>query len=134
MDTVVFDGECGICNETRIWLEARDRGTRLQFVPYQTTDLDALSAGLTSDEASRMAFYVYPNGRRVGGARAIYLALKALPGAWRVVGTIGAFHPISWLSEPFYRLVAANRSRISGWLGLNYCLVRGKPTKVVPTD
>jgi len=134
MDTVVFDGECGICNETRVWVEAREHASRLQFVPYQATDLDALSPGLTADDASRMAYYVYPDGRRVGGARAIYLALKSLPGTWGVVGAIGAFHPISWMSEPFYRLVAANRSSISGWLGLNYCLVRGKPTKIAPNN
>jgi len=130
-DTVIFDGECGICNETRQWIEARDQGRRLAFVPYQTADLDALSPGLTSDDASRMAFYVTPDHRRVGGARAIFLALKAVPGAWGLIGAVGAFLPFSLIAEPFYRIVAHNRSRISGWLGLNYCLVQGRPTRIV---
>ncbi len=130
MDTIIFDGECGICNETRQWLEARDQGRRLRFLPYQTTDLGALSPGLIADMASRAAFYVYPDGRHVGGARAVFLALKALPGLWGVVGSVGAFAPISLICEPFYRIVARNRSRISGWLGLNYCLVQGKPTRI----
>jgi predicted DCC family thiol-disulfide oxidoreductase YuxK len=131
LDTVIFDGECGICNETRQWVEARDRGRRLTFVPYQVADLSTLSPGLTADTASRMAFYVTPDGRRVGGARAIFLCLKALPGAWGVIGAVGAFVPVSLLAEPFYRVVAHNRARISGWLGLSYCLVAGRPTKIV---
>ncbi len=129
MDTIIFDGECGICNATCEWLEARDRERHLRVLPYQTADLDALSPGLSADMASRMAFYVTPDGRRVGGARAVFLSLKALAGFWRVVGTLGAFAPVSLLCEPFYRVIARNRSRISAWLGLSYCLVQGRPTR-----
>jgi predicted DCC family thiol-disulfide oxidoreductase YuxK len=129
-DIVIFDGDCGICNATREWAEARDREGRLKFVPFQTADLDALSPGLAYDAASRMAWFITPGGRRVGGARAIFTILTRLPGAWRFAGAVGAFVPISLLCEPFYRIVAHNRSRISGWLGLNYCMVRGVPQRM----
>ena len=133
-EIVIFDGDCGICNETREWAEARDRDKRLRFVPFQIADLDALSPGLTYEQASRMAWFIPASGRRMGGARAIFMILTRLPGMWRIVGAVGAFPPVSLLCEPFYRIVAHNRSRISGWLGLNYCMVRGVPTRLPPGE
>lgn len=133
-EIVIFDGDCGICNETREWVEAHDRAGRLKFVPFQVADLDALSPGLSFDMASRMAWMLPAGGGRIGGARAIFTILSRLPGPWRIVGAVGAFPPVSLLCEPFYRIVAHNRSRISGWLGLNYCMVRGVPTRLPPGD
>jgi len=133
-DIVIFDGDCGICNATREWAEARDRDHRLKFVPFQTASLGALSPGLTDDMARRMAWLVTDAGYRIGGARAIFTILARLPFPWKIAGTIGAFPPISLICEPFYRIVAHNRSRISGWLGLSYCMVRGVPQRIQPGD
>lgn len=133
-DIVIYDGDCGICNATREWAQARDRAGRLKFIPFQTANLGALSPGMTDEMASRMAWVITPDGYRVGGARAIFTVLARLPGVWRVAGTVGAFLPISLICEPFYRIVARNRSRISGWLGLSYCMVRGVPTRLNPNE
>jgi hypothetical protein len=62
----------------------------------------------------------------------MFLSLSRLPGLWGVIGAVGAWPPVSLLCEPFYRIVASNRSRISGWLGLTYCMVQGKPQRVSP--
>lgn len=126
---VIFDGECGICNASREWAQARDRAGRLRFIPYQTADLDALSPGLTREMASRSAYFIFPDGRRVGGARAVFETLRRLPGVWRMVGIVMAQPPFWLLAEPLYYLVAHNRARLSTWLGLSYCLVEGKPVR-----
>ncbi len=123
MATVIYDGECGICNETRAWAEARDVAEQLVFVPFQTADLDSLSPGLTRHMTSRMAYFVRPDGARFGGARAVFETLKRLPGVWGVLGWLGANPVISTLVEPFYRLFAANRHRVSAWLGLTVCRI-----------
>jgi predicted DCC family thiol-disulfide oxidoreductase YuxK len=122
-DVVIFDGDCGICNATREWAEARDRAGHLRFVPFQSADLDAVSPGLTAGMAGRMAWLITSGGRRFGGARAIFMILTRLPGVWPLLGAVGAFPPVNLLCEPFYRVIAANRSRISGWLGLTHCRV-----------
>src|SRR5262245_43489513 len=110
-DIVIFDGDCGICNATREWSEARDIHKHLKFVPFQTANLGAISPGLTDDMASRMAWLITVDGVRVGGARAVFTILSRLPGIWKIVGTIGAFPLFSLICEPFYRIVARNRSR-----------------------
>ena len=129
---VLFDGDCGICNESRQWVEARDRDGRLRFIPYQVADLAALSPGLTLERARRSAQVIFSDGRRVDGARAAFEVLRRLPGGWGVLGAIWGMPPLWWIAEPFYRLIAAHRARISGWLGLDYCLVDGVPQRVTP--
>jgi predicted DCC family thiol-disulfide oxidoreductase YuxK len=131
MDTaiVIYDGDCGICNESRAWAEARDRAERIDFLPFQTADLGAISPGLTREMAGRMAYFVCPDGSRHGGARAVFETLKRLPGVWGIIGRVGANPVISSVVEPFYRVFAANRHRVSAWLGLAVCRVPPRQLK-----
>lgn len=132
MATVIYDGECGICSETRLWCEARDRADRMTFVPFQTADLAELSPGLTRAEAARRAILVRPDGVRYGGARAAFEVLKRLPGLWGVIGWLGANPVVSLIVEPFYRVIAANRHRLSARLGLTVCRVPDRPRRETP--
>jgi predicted DCC family thiol-disulfide oxidoreductase YuxK len=120
---VIYDGECGICNALRRWAEQRDAANRLQFAPNQTADLDALAPGLTREMASRAVYAVRSDGQRWYGARAIFETLRRLKGVWGVVGSVGAVPVISWIAEPFYRVVAFHRARISRWMGLDVCRI-----------
>lgn len=69
--------------------------------------------GVTGPEAEQAAWTALPDGTRVGGARAIALALAVgrdaswptLP--WRVPG-------VPWMLDRVYGVVAANRTRIPG--------------------
>ncbi|NDJ77465.1 MAG: DUF393 domain-containing protein [Chloroflexi bacterium] len=121
--TVIFDGDCGICQASRRQAKRRDRHGRLHFVAYQTADLDSIAPGLTREETSRALYLVHPDGRRWRGARAFFGAMRALPGVWGSIGAIGTLPPVFVLAEPFYRLVAHNRAAISRRLGLNACRV-----------
>lgn len=132
---VIYDGECGVCNECRLWTEARDRGGRLAFVASQTADLPAISPGLTRAMTLRMAYFVRADGARYGCALAIFETLKRLPGIWGALGWIGANPAISLLCEPYYRIFAANRHRVSAMLGLTMCRVpsAAHPTRPPPS-
>jgi len=121
--TVVYDGECGICEALKQRAEALDARGRLRFVAYQGADLDALVPGLTPAEASRAVIAVTPGGRTWAGARAFFKAMEHLPGFWGKIGSVGAVPVVSWLAGPAYRLVAARRGQISRWLGLNQCRI-----------
>lgn len=118
---VVFDGECGLCRAARQWAEERDRRGRLRFVPYQDADLARLAPGLTPAQAARSLYAIAPDGQRYRGARAVFMTLRSLPGAWGLLGTVWALPPLSLLAEPFYRLVARHRVAVSRWLGLTQC-------------
>ena len=123
MVTVIYDGECGICEALKRRAEALDARGRLHFVAYQAADLAALAPGLTAAEASRALIAIRSDGRTWRGARAVFTAMKHLPGIWGKIGTVGAVPVMSWLAEPVYRLVAARRGQISRWLGLNQCRI-----------
>jgi predicted DCC family thiol-disulfide oxidoreductase YuxK len=121
--TVIFDGDCGICQALRRRVQALDTGGNLRFVPYQTGDLQAAAPGLTRELASRSLIFVRDDGRRFQGARAAFETLRQLPGLWGVIGSIAAFPPLSLLAGPFYRLIARNRGAISRRLGLDVCQI-----------
>jgi predicted DCC family thiol-disulfide oxidoreductase YuxK len=118
---VLYDGDCGVCTALKKEAQRRDAAARLRFIAYQAADLEQISPGLTREMAGRVLYLVQPDGQRFAGARAVFETMRRLPGLWRLIGAIGAFPPLSLLAEPFYRLVARNRGRISRWLGLDRC-------------
>lgn len=120
-DTVLFDGDCGVCTALKNWAGRLDAAGRLHFVAYQAADLDAVAPGLTPEMAGQALHFVRRDGVRFRGARAVFETMRRLPEAWGVLGTIGSFPLCSLLAEPVYRLIARHRGRISGWLGLDRC-------------
>ncbi len=118
---VVYDGDCGICDKLRQMAVKRDRNQRLHFMPFQMTDLNAISPGLTVDMTSRALYAVRQDGKRWHGAQAVFMTMRELPGIWHLMGAVGSLKPVSLIVEPFYRLVARNRAKISIRLGLTAC-------------
>lgn len=119
---LIFDGACGLCTAAAEWASRRSAG-RLTVIPYQYADLEHLSSGLTAEMCHRSAYLVLPDGRRWGGARAVFGALRCQRGMWGLIGALGSLPPFYLLAEPFYRLIAAHRTRLSRWLGLTACAV-----------
>jgi predicted DCC family thiol-disulfide oxidoreductase YuxK len=120
-DTVIFDGDCGVCTALKNWAEGFDADGRLEFVAFQTADLDSISLGLTAEMTSQALYFVQQDGKRFGGARALFETMRRLPGVWGIMGSIWAFPPLSLLAEPFYRLFARYRGYVSRRLGLERC-------------
>lgn len=116
--TVIFDGECRVCQALKAWAEKREAEGKLQFVAYQNVDFDPLAPGLTREMASGSLYLVDGGGRVYSGARAVFEIAKHLPGVWGVLGRILSLPGISLLAEPFYKLFARHRHQISQRLRL----------------
>jgi predicted DCC family thiol-disulfide oxidoreductase YuxK len=107
--TVVFDGHCGMCTRSARWLVRLDRHDRVEIVAAQSPGARE-RAGLSEIETDAAVWAVDRDGLRVGGARAVGLALAVARGSrwpilpWRVPG-------VPWLLDRCYRFVAGHR----GW-------------------
>ena len=110
--TLVFDGYCGFCTRSVLWVARLDRHERVRFVPYQAPGvLDAY--GLTAAEADAAAWAFPASGGRLRGAEAVNAALAAALGtrlplaAYRLPG-------VRRLQDAAYAWVARNRRRFRG--------------------
>ena len=104
---VLWDGECGFCRRSIVWLRAHDRFGSLDFCPYQEADISPpLRAA-----CEKALHVVKSDGEIVRAGRAMLFC-----------GRFTRFHQLARLGEwplflPFvelgYRVIAANRGRIS---------------------
>ncbi|KPL86269.1 thiol-disulfide oxidoreductase DCC family protein [Ardenticatena maritima] len=117
--TLIYDGDCGICQWTAEWVRKRDRQHRLHIVPFQAIEPGEVAPGLTRADCARAVHLITPEGRRFRAARAMFETLRLLSPPWRWIGTLCA--PFSPLFEPAYHLIARSRHRLSRWLGLDAC-------------
>jgi acetyl esterase len=122
---VIYDGDCGVCVVLKDWVAGRDTAGNLEFITFQTGNLEEISPGLTPELASQALYLVGRDGRRFRGARAVFETMRRLLGLWGALGTVLSFPPLSFMAEPFYYLFARNRGRFSHWLGLDRCGIQG---------
>lgn len=112
---LVFDGECGFCTASVLWLRRRLKRP-VELVPWQEL---AATGGLTGvrldrDDVRRWAWWI-EDGRRWRGHRAGGRALLACRGAWPALGALLLLPaPLSWPAALGYRLVARFRGRLPG--------------------
>lgn len=126
--TVLYDADCGVCRLTARALQRLDWWRRLDLVPLQAfaaagadaaPSASTLLAALHVRDAAGRWSRGGDAARRIAGAVPVLvpLALAAhLPGG-------------SWLAERAYRLVAANRHRISRVLDLDRCALDLRPAE-----
>jgi predicted DCC family thiol-disulfide oxidoreductase YuxK len=124
----IFDGECGLCNDLRRWVQARDRRELIEFIPFQAAEFPARFPQLSREEAAKAMFAVDGDGRVFRGARAMAEVFRRLPGWKRVVGAIAAYPPVVWPGALVYWWVARNRHK----LGSSECKVDEPPPATKP--
>jgi predicted DCC family thiol-disulfide oxidoreductase YuxK len=113
--TLIYDGECGICQQAVALLRRWDREHVLRFVPFQDTAAVA-SFGIALPALAAAMHLVLPEGRVYPGADAIPELLRLLRGK-------------RWLA-PLFRIpgVLPVARRIYAWIAVRRrCLVRGIP-------
>jgi predicted DCC family thiol-disulfide oxidoreductase YuxK len=117
-DTLLIDGDCGLCRASGDWLAARIDADRLRVMELQSVATDAELAsrveGLNLGEALTL---VTATGEVRRGAAAVIGAGRLVP----VLGLGAALydHQLGHaLWEPAYRIVARNRHRIGRALGI----------------
>lgn len=106
---LVYDGDCSFCGSCARLLGRISPGTAI--VPWQATDLTRLPI---DERAAREAVqWVGVDGAARCGHEAVAAALLTAGRGWRLPGRLLLAPGISWLAARGYRLVAANRSRLS---------------------
>jgi predicted DCC family thiol-disulfide oxidoreductase YuxK len=113
--TLIYDGECGVCQKAVTLLRHWDREHVLRFVPFQ--DGPGVARFQLALPALAAAMHlILPDGEVYAGADAIPELLKMLPGK-------------RWLA-PTFRIpgVLPLARRIYAWMAIRrHCLVRGIP-------
>lgn len=111
--TLIYDGECGICQSAVARLKRWDREQVLRFVPFQDTAAVA-RFGIALPKLAAAMHLVLPGGSVYPGADAIPRLFELLPGK-------------RWLA-PLFRIpgVLPLARRIYAWIAIRrHCLVRG---------
>lgn len=119
-----YDGDCGFCQSSRDWLADHSASGTLITVPYQYPQLAEEYPMIDRSHADKGVQVLFPDGKVINDQDAIAACLKQLPAKYR--GWIWLAHLITFvLFRPFcivgYRIVAANRRRISILLGKPAC-------------
>ena len=113
MAVLVYDGDCGICTRWSRWVATQCPG--VEVVSHLDHGLDSIDKVLWIDgEETRE------------GARAVAAVLRrSRRRRHRFAGLVIDLPVVRVASALGYRIVAANRSRISGWTGAQECAVSG---------
>lgn len=109
MSTLVYDGDCGICERSADF--ARRRSRSLIVRDHRSHGLDRIDAVIFTDGT-----------RESTGAPAVAAALATFDARrWRILGRVIDAPLVRVLARWVYALVARNRSRISRLLGVRAC-------------
>lgn len=109
---LVYDGECGFCTSTALWLQRR-LPEGYPVIPWQhLPDLEVFD--LTEDEVRRASYWIDIDGVAHAGARGVARLLIACGKLWSALGWLLLVPPISWMADVVYRIIARYRHRLPG--------------------
>ncbi|RMH12797.1 MAG: DUF393 domain-containing protein, partial [Gemmatimonadetes bacterium] len=118
--TVVYDGDCGMCQRSVEVLRRWDHGGSLEIVASQAPGVRERFPWIPPRAYERSLQVVDGEGTTWSGAAAFEVILNALPRrrwlAW--IFRVPFARPVA---ERVYRSIAARRARISEWLGAPAC-------------
>jgi predicted DCC family thiol-disulfide oxidoreductase YuxK len=109
--TLVFDGNCRVCNRLVNLLRKWDSRNQIEIIPSQNTTVYARFPWIPATAYTESVQLVGPGGRTWQGAQAIEQLLDILPrGRW--IGWVFTLPFVGWLADRFYRWFARNRYRL----------------------
>ena len=119
-----YDADCGFCQASVNWLAPRCEraGHPLKLVAYQDADAPVLYPAINWTHNDRGIQILFPNGEVRKDARGVAACLRLIP-EWRWLGSLMELPVIGFFAQTGYRIVAANRRRISRLLGMNACKI-----------
>jgi predicted DCC family thiol-disulfide oxidoreductase YuxK len=109
---LIYDGDCGFC---RRWVArwSRSTGDRVRYLPYQR-GRSWWRHRLPLHAARTAVQLIEPDGRRYGGAVAVFRTLLRSRSPWvRLAARGGLTRGVRRIAEAVYRYVAAHRSALS---------------------
>jgi predicted DCC family thiol-disulfide oxidoreductase YuxK len=112
VDTVFYDGHCGLCHRLVRFLLAEDRrGSAFRFAPL---DSDRFRALVPDEERTTLPDSVIvrsADGRLLSRWSATRRVVSGLGGVWRVIAIAAGIIPASWLDR-LYDLIAGVRHKL----------------------
>jgi predicted DCC family thiol-disulfide oxidoreductase YuxK len=121
MITVLYDGYCVICKQSKRIIQALDWQNRVEFLDiHRWNEVEARYPALDFETAMGQMHTVMPDGSLIGGFDGMRCILRELPlglPLWLILHLPGA----NWLGPKIYRLVARNRYRINKFFGVDIC-------------
>ncbi|MCB9452766.1 MAG: DUF393 domain-containing protein [Anaerolineaceae bacterium] len=119
--TLLYDGQCVICQQSKRIIRALDWLKRTAFVDLHDREAaNACCPSLDFAAALGQMHLVTPDGTLLGGFLAMRRVLKELPlgyPVWLLLHLPG----MAWLGDRAYRWVARHRYRINRLLGVTIC-------------
>ena len=94
------------------WVRRRVPAGRVLVVPNQKPGIPE-RYGLTPQQASRAAWTIDAEGRRLEGAAAINRVLREAGGGWRALAAPYRLPPVAVIENAFYRWFAGHRHRFA---------------------
>lgn len=110
--TVLYDGQCEICQAGVSWLKFLDRKRRTLCVPLSPEALGAVGAPLSMEDCLRQLHVVTPETKVYVGWDAVACLARLCPATW-LAGALGQVFPFRYAGKLAYGFVAANRYSLS---------------------
>ena len=117
--TVLYDRDCGVCTATARAVGRLDASSRLEFVPAQTA---RIAGAPPRAQLLERLYATDAVGHWYSGAQAAVEIARRVP-PLRIVSATARVPGAMMVYELGYRMLAANRHRISAALGLKVCAV-----------
>lgn len=109
--TLIFDGDCGICQRSVEWIRRRDPEGRVETIPFQDPQVPRRFPEIPPERFSQAMQLVSPQGKRWEGARAAEELLRLLP-RWRGLASLFRIPLVRPVADRIYRWVARNRGSL----------------------
>ena len=111
VETVFYDGDCGLCHRSVRFLLAADREGQLRFAPLQGETFRSRIEAHDRAGLPESLVVLTESGRLLTRSDATVHLLRQLEGPWRVLGVLLAWVPRR-LRDVFYDLVVGRRHRL----------------------
>lgn len=106
--TLIYDGECPLCQAAREWIERRAMPEEFDYVACQSPERAERFPGVSEAQCMEAMQLVTPEGEVYAGADALPRILERLKG-WRWLAKVLRLPVVSALSPHAYRFIAKRR-------------------------
>lgn len=110
---ILYDGKCGLCTSSSLWIRRLDWLKRFDHLPYQYADLVHQFPQLKERKLNERLHLVFPDGKVLDGVSALRSIGMRTP-LFFLSSLLLYFPPFLWLAEILYRFVARYRRKIWG--------------------
>ena len=115
--TVLYDGQCEVCQACVSWLKTLDRRHQTVSLPISAETLSALDSRLNLDHCLRQLHVLGPQSELYVGWDAVASLARLFPSTW-LIGALGRCFPLRNLGRALYGSLPVTdirRSKVSWW-------------------